>query len=180
MPGPRRTKTEIERDRAEVARLYLQGWTQAAIGEKLGFAQQQISYDLERIREAWQASALRDFDELRARELAKIDELERTYWDAWVRSCEVAEVETIKAVGSPQSPQRMEKTKRVEGQVGDPRFLRGITDCIDRRCKLLGLDAPTKQHNLNVDITTLSDEQLERVVKGEDVAAVIATTRSET
>ncbi len=26
---------------------------------------------------------LRDFDQARVEELAKIDELERTYWDAW-------------------------------------------------------------------------------------------------
>ena len=28
---------------------------------------------------------------------------------------------------------------------GDPRFLEGIFKCIDKRCKMLGLDAPAKQ-----------------------------------
>jgi hypothetical protein len=33
---------------------------------------------------------------------------------------------------------------RSEGQAGDPRFLQGVACCIDRRCKLLGLDKPDK------------------------------------
>ena len=47
-----------------------------------------ISYDLARIREQWRAAAVRDIDELQAHELAKIDQLEVTYWQAWQRSLE--------------------------------------------------------------------------------------------
>ena len=36
----------------------------------------------------------------------------------------------------------IEKTSM--GQAGDPRFLAGVQWCIERRCKIIGIDAPTK------------------------------------
>jgi hypothetical protein len=39
---------------------------------------------------------------------------------------------------------QIKKTKRREGQVGDPRYLDGVLKCIDRRCAILGIDAPKK------------------------------------
>ncbi len=121
--GPKRNKEQQARDRAEIARLYLSGTLQVNIAAEIGVSQQQISYDLKIIRQQWLDSALRDFDEARSRELAKIDNLEITYWQAW---------------------QRVEGQTRVGPQLGDLRFLQGVQWCIDRRCKLLGLDAPDR------------------------------------
>ena len=36
----------------------------------------------------------------------------------------------------------MEKTIVKDRLVGDPRFLAGVQWCIDKRCKIMGLDAP--------------------------------------
>jgi hypothetical protein len=143
MQGPKRTKVQRDRDRAEIARLYLTGALQIDIGARLGLSQQQISYDLKAIRKEWLQSSLRDFDEARSQELAKIDHLETTYWDAWRRSVEKREIETSKMVETAGG-QRMEAATRTELQAGDPRFLAGVQWCIDRRCKLLGLDAPDR------------------------------------
>ena len=65
----------------------------------------------------------------------------------------------------------MEKEQRD----GNPAFLQGVLNCIDRRCKLLGIDAPTRTDNRNydIDLSKLSDEQLDRVAAGEDVMKVI-------
>jgi len=153
MPGDttnKRTPFQREKDRKEIARRYLQGETQAAIGRALGLTQQMISYDLARIREQWRAAAVRDIDELQAHELAKIDQLEVTYWQAWQRSLEDSTtrtqyVEADKA-GKP-TPARA--AVRTEQGTGDPRWLAGVQWCIERRCKLLGLDKPQR-----VDVTT--------------------------
>lgn len=51
-----------------------------------------------------------------------------------------------------------------------------ILRIMERRSKLLGLDAPAKQHNLNVDLSNLTDEQLQRIAAGEDPASVLAAT----
>src|SRR5687767_9302737 len=94
-----RSPDQIRKDRAEIASLYLKGWTQSDIGAKLGLSRQQIGYDLNAVREEWLRSAVMDFDAKKAEQLAKIDRLEREYWDAWqdskkARECSVTEQTT--------------------------------------------------------------------------------------
>jgi len=143
MSGKRRSKSQWTRDRRKIADLYLQGFIQADIADKIGVCQQTISNDLKSLHKEWIASALVDFDEAKAQELAKIDRLEREYWAGWDRSREDAETSTAKVKGDGDK----EATKTVKGQAGDPRFLAGIQWCIDRRCKILGVDAP-KRHEI--------------------------------
>jgi len=151
MAAPKRTAFQIERDRRDIADMYLQGWTQARITEHLNarkgidyqLSTRMIGYDLKSVQEAWRASALIDIDEAKARELAKVDRLEREYWDAWGRSCEDAE--TTRQEGDETGPSKVVKTSK--GQAGDPRFLAGVQWCIERRCKIIGVDAPTRQEH---------------------------------
>ncbi len=139
MAAKKRTPTEIDRDRAEVARRCLRGELQRTIGEDLGLSRQMVGYDLKAIRARWKESAIRDFDEAVAQELAKINEIEREYWVAWEESKKDKETVT------EQSNERgFKSTHRREGQVGAPQFLSGVAWCIERRCALLGLDAPKK------------------------------------
>lgn len=161
MAAPKRTKFQIERDRHEIAALYLRGRRQAEIVHHLNeserdytLTQQMISYDLQAIQGRWRKSALMDMDERKTQELAKIDTLELTYWDAWERSCEDAETATQKQRGKvtkgvgedgqfvAEQPAEISKTRK--GQAGDPRFLTGVQWCIERRCKILGIDAPAE------------------------------------
>lgn len=156
MAAPKRTRFQIEQDRQQIADWYLQGLTQAIIAERINadlargytLTQQTISNDIRRIQELWQKSALRDFDEMKAQELAKIDRLEREYWRAWERSCEDAE--TTRQEGSKDDAGKagIDKiVKTAKGQSGDPRFLQGVMTCIDRRCKILGIDAAVKMEH---------------------------------
>ncbi len=137
----RRSREQLQRDRAETARLYLQGWLQIDIAKKQGVEQSTISDDLAAIRKQWLASAIRDFDEARAQELAKIDILEIEYWQAWQRSLKSKKTETAKT--SSGKIRQDEASVKEEFRDGDPRFLAGVERCIERRCKLLGLDAVT-------------------------------------
>jgi len=83
--GPVRSKEQREYDLQEISGLYLQGWIQVAIANHLAktrpytITRQTISRDIKTIQDRWLASSIRDFDEARAQELAKIDNLERTY-----------------------------------------------------------------------------------------------------
>lgn len=174
MAERKRAHLEIERDRREIADLYLQGWIQADIAahinadKKRGYtlSQQMISYDLRRLQAMWRESALIDIDNAKAKELAKIDRLEIEYWRAWVRSCEDAE--TVKQKGKPGTEPGRVQTEDVErttkGQSGDPRFLQGVQWCIERRCKVLGIDAAAKHEISGKDGKAL----LIRVVYGDD------------
>jgi len=141
--GKRRSPSALARDRRRISELYLQGWLQVDIAAEVGVSQSTVSQDLKAIQKEWLQSTLIDFNEAKAQELAKVDNLERTYHRAWLRSCEDAQTVTQKAIEAG-GDQRKEATKTAKGQVGDPRFLVGVQWCIDKRCKIKGIDAPVK------------------------------------
>lgn len=146
--GKRRKPAQIARDRRRAADWYLQGRLQAEIAISLGLSGATVSRDLKTMQAQWLEEARADFSEAKARELAKIDQVEREHWEGWRRSC----------LHSAAKRTEMDATSNVEkvitivkAQAGDPRFLAGILKCIERRCKLLGLDAPDL---LKADIVT--------------------------
>jgi hypothetical protein len=143
MAAPKRSVIQIERDRVEIARLYLQGVIQVDIAARLGMTRQMVGYDLKAIRAKWLESSLVNFNERVAIELAKIDNLEVEYWQAWQRSLQVKESSTAKVVSEAES-ERNEVSTKQEQMTGNESFLAGIRWCIDRRLKLFGLDAPVK------------------------------------
>jgi predicted transcriptional regulator len=139
-----RSPAEEERDRRNVSRLYLKGALQAEIAKELGISQPTVSREIKLLVEEWRAERVYDINEAKARELAKVDNLELEYWDAWKRSQQNAEMESKKAVKTNGALDKQEIQKRSEGQVGEPRFLLGVQWCIDKRCEILGVDAPKK------------------------------------
>lgn len=153
--APPRSREQREADYVTVARLYCEGKTLREIAKVIGVVASQALGDLRVVRARWRADANLKMEEATARELAKIDNLEREYWDAWSRSRENAETNSQEIVDVPIiqkgvaiPAQRRLVRKQTENRDGNPRFLEGIQWCIDRRIKLLGLDAPVK-----VDIT---------------------------
>ena len=148
-----RTKLQKQRDKRRVSQMYLQGDIQADIAASCGLSQPTVSRILTQLQAEWQAAAVADIDTAKARELAKIDALELEYWAAWKRSCEDAETETTKQSASGKRfddqgnplPDKAEKLSRREGQSGDPRYLAGVQWCINKRCEIVGVNAPVKQ-----------------------------------
>ena len=149
MAANKRTRIQIKDDRREIASLYLQGKTQQAIAERLNMTRQMVGYDLKAIQRRWWEDTSRNLDEDKARELAKLDELERTHWQAWEDSLEQVTTEssarTTSGRGNGHGSVTEQAAIRREGKQGNPAYLRGVMECIDRRCKILGLDAPAKQ-----------------------------------
>ena len=147
----------IQERRKTVAEMYVRGATQWEIASKVGVNQGQISRDLAAIRQQWLESSLQDFDSRKAQELAKIDMIEATAWAAWDRSCQDAETTTasllkgrINKDGTPV-PDLQKTAKILKGQAGDPRFLERMSWCIDKRCEILGLNAPKKVAPTSLD-----------------------------
>lgn len=148
MPGRRRSKAEIARDRRRIGDLYLKGWLQADIATEVGVSQPTVSLDLKALHAEWLKSTLIDINEARSRELAKLDQLEREYWKGWLRSCMDAEEEIVKVTIDEQGI-KTEETKKVKGQSGDTKFLDGIQKCVAQRCKILGVEAP-EEHTYDI------------------------------
>ena len=126
-----RDSAQLEKDRALTANMVLSGMGHAEIAAKLGVSRQQIVYDMKVIRQRWQDKTTMDLTDAKSQELARIDRLEQVYWDAWGLQCEDKVYENKDGGGF----------FRVR-QFGDPALLAGILKCVERRCKLLGLDAP--------------------------------------
>ncbi|MGG6266214.1 hypothetical protein ACQ4M3_05165 [Leptolyngbya sp. AN03gr2] len=140
-----------EKDLVELARRYLMGETQTAIAADLGVTQQTISDDLKLIRKRWRKSAIRDFDEAIALELAKIDLVESELWQQWERSKKPRRTKRDEEGTGDRGASV--KTVTIESSgLGDPRYLEGVMKCIDRRCRLLGLDAELKYQDLTIAI----------------------------
>jgi hypothetical protein len=149
----KRSKSQRLRDRRLIASLYLKGEYQSDIAAQLGISQGQVSKELAALQVEWQASALVDINTAKARELAKIDALELEYWTAWKRSQEDAESEITEMQGDdPAKPGKLRKQQKREGQSGNPAFLRGVEWCINKRCEILGVNAPLKIEQNNKGI----------------------------
>jgi len=145
--SPKRTPKQIAADRADIADMYLRGWQQVRIAEHLTkvsehgitYSLEMVKRDLKEVRAQWRRSALIDFDAAKQEQLAKLDLMECQVCDQWLRSCEDYKKHTEGS--TPKGP--IDKTE-TGGQTGDPRYMNVLLSIIERRCKLLGLDAPTK------------------------------------
>lgn len=130
-----RPKFEASQQRPLIAALYLKGCPQSEIAAQLNLTQATVSRDLKLIQEQWRQSAISDMGEVKQRELEKIDLIEYEAWQAWLRS-QADAITTNEFDGN--------KSTNTKNQYGDPRFLAQIERCIELRCKILGINAPTK------------------------------------
>ncbi len=127
------------------------GTTQAEIGKAVGVSRQTIHVDLKHIHAAWLESALMPFDKLKARELARIDRLEREHWAAWERSQKEYRASLTEQTddiddktGDVRNVVRRKAQVKKEQRVGDKAFLTGIQWCIEQRLKIFGVYAAQK------------------------------------
>lgn len=147
MAANKRNPIQKAQDRLMIESLYLKGLTHREIAEKLSEARPyslshtQVHQDLKRILAEWVARRDRVLDEAVARELRKVDAVERTAWDAWERSCRPREIRTSEQY-SDRDGSRTRAQIRREDCGGDPRFLQVVQWCISKRCEILGLNAP--------------------------------------
>lgn len=145
MAAPKRTDFQRENDYVTIAEMYLKGVPQMVIAGKLALSQPVISRDIATIKERWSKSSILDFNEAKQRELARIDVLERTYWQAWERSCQIQERKTQrKRVATKAELGFDEASKQSEERDGNPAFLDGVMKCIMQRCAIFGINAAVR------------------------------------
>ncbi len=143
MAARKRTPAQRARDLLKTAEMYLHGKTQQEIAQEIGVSRVQITFDLQEVRVWWRERAAMAIDERKAEELAKVDRLEAEYWKGWEDSRRPTKVSTAQATTAGANPGKTVTNKEITS-AGDPRFLTGVADCIEKRCKILGLHAPTK------------------------------------
>jgi len=146
MAKRKRTAAQMSLDLVEIETLSLQGKTLHQIAKTISadrdydLSPQQIQYDMKKLKAIWEKESAAEISIEKGKALAEIRILQREYWVAWKDSCKDAE--TIRQEAADKEVQKVVKTAK--GQSGDPRFLAGIQWCINKRCQILGLDAPKK------------------------------------
>ena len=171
-----RTQVEEAMDRAEIARLYLMGYSSTEIAISISnnrpyqLSTQKIGSEIKELLVIWLENQLINLDIARARELAKIDKLETAYWQAWQGSTKAkvkTEVTGTKAKGNGKDTTKIEYApekvvRKEEERDGNYMFLTGVQWCINKRCEILGMNAPAeinirdwraeaKKHGIQVD-----------------------------
>lgn len=133
--------------RRKVASLYLRGAWQPEIATLVGVSQSTVSRDLAVVRKQWLKDAKADYDAKVAEQLAKIDAVELEAWAEWQKSKGRERTKrAIKRYGAKGGKtEKTEETTTVETLLPEARYLEIIHKCIERRCKLLGLDAPERK-----------------------------------
>jgi len=144
---PQNKKQIVAERRHRVSALYLKGWAQFKIAEEVGVTQAQVSKDLKVLTEKWRESALVDLNEIKLKELAKIDQLEFEAWEAWEKSKQDTKETIKKAKGKGDETTYKEQTVKDITMYGDPRYFATIQWCINKRCEIFGVDAPIKVEN---------------------------------
>ena len=163
--GSKRSEGDRLYDMPFISQLYIQGLSHREIAERLSAQRpytidfREVADDIIRIREKWIERATSNWEIKMAEELLRIDRVEAAAWDGWTKS----QGKTQKSVKDMRKGEDKKDYTHVSiqewEQAGDPRFLAIIDNCIDRRCKLVGLYAPIQVEG-NVIVqqgNTLSD-----------------------
>ena len=152
-PKKRQQFAIVERQEM-VQRRYLGGESLLSIAKSLGLNYGTIWNDIEKTRQRWIDRACERRDVWVAQELAKIDKIEIEAWQGWTKSQQDATEHSQK-----RTKDGVEQTTKRKGQAGDSQFLQVALKCVERRCRLLGLDAPTR-----VDVTTQENDIADIVI----------------
>ncbi|MGL6120346.1 MAG: helix-turn-helix domain-containing protein [Fusobacteriaceae bacterium] len=126
---PRNNKKIVEERRKRVSDLYLQGYAQYVIAEKVGVTQSQVSYDLKVLQRYWQIQSLENIDSIKQRELKKVDFIENEYFEQWQKSKEVT-----------------------ENNLAISNYMQGVERCLELRMKIIGYK-PAEKIESKTEIT---------------------------
>ena len=135
-----------EERRARVARMLLttERPTASKIAEVIGVSRAMVIKDMREIREEWRKSRYASQDEAVAREVERLAMVEREAWSAVAQCRKPRTVKQTKTYKNAAGATVEEVTFEEHQHLSSAQHLRIILGCVERRSKLLGLDAPTE------------------------------------
>jgi len=129
----------------KTSELLVRGYTIAEICSELDVTKTTGYKMIKRVTDEWRRSAMSSINEVKAKELAKLDHIESAAWEGWERSKQSRRKQTIdsdilKLKDNPalRTPRKSKSVE--EDRDGDPRYLDMILKCVDRRIRILGID----------------------------------------
>ncbi len=163
----------------QVWELRMKGWTHEMIAEELGLERSTITKMLGRLSLAASKELTGTLIEEKMAQLGQLRHVVAEAMEAWERSKQVDKTMTTRNL---QATDKAGKTKTVGGGEvtvkvtevdGDPRYLQVANQARADIRKMLGLDSPMKILDLT-RLESATDEQLERIIAGEDPLIVFA------
>ena len=146
--------------RDAVARLLIRKWRKIDIAKKFKVSPSTISIDVKVIHKQFIARLGEAADQLKAEQLAALDEAERENWINFQKSTGLKKKLVDKNAGDPEKSFKSITKWR---ETGDPRYLSNIVNIIKERSELLGLKAPTQveidQYIIDVRPATIEDAE---------------------
>lgn len=122
------------------------------------YSLQTVKRDVDALLKEWKENRLEDTDKRISSELARIDLVIKEAWEMWEKSKEDYEKKKAKQKGIPKTDDQgvqvgvvttyQEMQNEEYRARGDARYLDIIIRCIERRCRLLGLDRESIDVNL--------------------------------
>lgn len=198
----------IAERRKIVASMYVRGSSQWEIAKSLNppVTQKTVSEDLRVVREEWLKSAAQEYDALKAKELAAIDDLQEECWKQFRLSCKVRtktvklekelklpKIDISKNKGNGSIPFPKSKVDPLPDPVmtttkigkdyrypstGNPAWLDRVQWCVEMRCKILGIVKPPEVVNNNMlNVGTLNWDAVKPVEKEPVESKILALER---
>ena len=146
MPADAQGKFTVEQRREQVAQLYLAGATQPAIAKQLGVALGTVNRDIQHVKAVWRERQIEAMDDAVAKHLEELDFMRR---------------EILKKYAGDGNKDKTQP-KRPMNPSEAVRILDRLIAIQEREAKLLGLDAPQRQH------VTTTPTTIEIVFGGDD------------
>lgn len=131
---------KVDASSEAIADLWLKGYSQIAICKQLGISRKRLRTCLDNARTFWLERKNIAMVDMVAEQLRRIDILETQAWEGYERSQKDAVENSVER--GKDGTKRKTVTKP---QSGDARFLKTVHDCIDLRCKLLGIYKPPEE-----------------------------------
>lgn len=156
---PKRTSEQKADDLRIIIPLFLKGYSYMMLMQHINAMREYtlshvtVYQDIRQVLAEWTKERGKLIEKHKIVELTKIDQLERTYWEAWEQSRAPKKKKVSKQGGQMVNhpitnervlgnPDKVVMETHTTDSVGDSRWLDGIQWCISKRCELLGLNKP--------------------------------------
>lgn len=166
----KRTKEQIEFDRAFCADLFLRGYPYREIAKRLNedlakrqmeyrLTESMVYYDIQQLLVAWKRDQLESIDQYVTAELQKLDKMEVEAWNAWELSKQKKTKNKTKKAGNGLMGRQIMTEEATETTSGNPRYLDLLLNIQQRRAKMLGFDAPIKIDIPGVNVSVTNENE---------------------